>query len=536
MAKRKDFSLGQISPEKIVLLQTVNPEAILKTSFQLNAQNGRNKVFDFSRFFQRGIDEIASACVQSLDLLQQNNLEEETVRGAANSIMDFLSFCASACENQKEKKLDLDWVSKIGIRLYVSYVKQKKMRSGEFLSPNSQRSIYAKVAIVLKDLQNRRLLKGTNLFPVNPFPGSTAKSNSTRIIEQLSRVEKKSVVEALAKEMFLIYDEEHSASIRIQFGIGILSIMLKTGTNLTPVLEICRIEDRVLFPHPFVNRLVFRTVKRRGATERNLPLQEEVFKTSPIDVARIYRHFLSKTETLAGCNAASPITYYLWIYKSNGNLTRMSMQDVVSAARYLQNKYQLFRDDGSPLLIGAQMLRNSFGNRIWALSGGSLANTAASLGDTLQVASGYLAVSNEMLSEHKFAGEIMIANLRSDAFSSVATTPVASCADTINGDLAPKTGESCVDFLSCFRCKSQRIAEQDLYRLFSFYWAVLFERDRIGSKIWRKNFAWILRVIERDIVPKFSSHVVSKEKEKARTNPHPMWRSIDMLKVLKGLL
>jgi hypothetical protein len=116
-----------------------------------------------------------------------------------------------------------------------------------------------------------------------------------------------------------------------------------------------------------------------------------------------------------------------------------------------------------------------------------------------------------------------------------ASIPVGHCRDPKYGDKAPKNGTFCNDFLGCFRCKSFVITGDDLYKLFSFYWAIVRNREAFGRKDWKRHLKNVLRIVDEEVVPAFVKlgklHLVEHEKERAKTNPHPYWKNLDMLKV-----
>ena len=88
-----------------------------------------------------------------------------------------------------------------------------------------------------------------------------------------------------------------------------------------------------------------------------------------------------------------------------------------------------------------------------------------------------------------------------------------------------------MSFLNCVRCKNYVVTADDLYRLFSFYWRLLSERSRMDPRRWKQQLSHIVRLIDRDIVEKGVSRgilkreAVDRERERARTEPHPFWRS-----------
>ena len=68
------------------------------------------------------------------------------------------------------------------------------------------------------------------------------------------------------------------------------------------------------------------------------------------------------------------------------------------------------------------------------------------------------------------------------------------------------------------------VTKDDLYRLFSFYWLLVYEREQIGAKRWKKYFAHIIRIIDNDIVTQFDPAYVKAIRVEAETNPHPAWK------------
>lgn len=129
----------------------------------------------------------------------------------------------------------------------------------------------------------------------------------------------------------------------------------------------------------------------------------------------------------------------------------------------------------------------------------------------------------------KFLGEARVHEMRKGKHSSQ-KTPLAGCNDNVNGHRAPKNGSICTEMLGCFRCKDFVVTEEDLYRLFSFYWAVIRERNDFGIKRWNKYLKHIVRIIDNDISPQFDVVFVNQIKEKAKKNPHPFWKNLNIVR------
>jgi hypothetical protein len=167
------------------------------------------------------------------------------------------------------------------------------------------------------------------------------------------------------------------------------------------------------------------------------------------------------------------------------------------------------------------------------------------MGHTVRVADRhYFRPTPEMERNHKFLGEALVATWRgqdktASACRSVAAenTPVGRCRDPYAGELAPKNGKACMDFLSCFRCSSYVLVEEDadLYRLYSFYWFLIRERARVGSGRWANVYGWIVRLIDEQVTERFDSARVKAAREKARVEAHPFWRDPHTIEAARAL-
>jgi hypothetical protein len=98
-----------------------------------------------------------------------------------------------------------------------------------------------------------------------------------------------------------------------------------------------------------------------------------------------------------------------------------------------------------------------------------------------------------------------------------------------------------MSFFNCLRCRNYVVTADDLYRLFSFYWRILRERARMARERWKQQFSHIVRLIDRDVVQAgvmqgvFKKEQVDRERERARHDPHPFWRSGMIVADLEGL-
>lgn len=526
MARKKDFTQGGGLPSPITVLPAVDPRREIGWALTLPLPHGIERVYSYQTQVGLGYDEILSLCVQSLrQLIKAKKPEPLTIKSTIESgLKNWLLFCQEQASSGKE--ITAVSIDKKFMEEFIGWLLMRVKPNGDKWSRNTARTTYSKMKVVLEDLSIRQLIPpAEKLFPVNPFPRATAIENRRGYIRPLSDGERETLIKVLAPEVAEIFDGTHPGSFRVQLCLSVFAILLKAGVNPTPLLELPRDLSKGFMDHPRMNRKILVTTKRRASKDITTPLENTESRVVSLDTYRICERFVEKTAHLVA-KAGPGIAQRLWLMETpEGEVRGISVEDLSQVSQAFTSRHNLRRDDGSPLKMTSQLFRNTKLNRIWRASKGDLLATAHSGGNTPAVAERYLAVTPDMLEEHRLAGEVLVETLLDAAAGGTpAKTPVAGCRDPYDGDLAPKNGKACVDFLSCFRCKSQVITGDDLYRLFSFYWAVLGERDRIGSKAWKKVFAWILRIIDRDIAPKFDAEFVEREKERARQIPHPMWR------------
>ncbi len=325
-----------------------------------------------------------------------------------------------------------------------------------------------------------------------------------------------------------------------------LALALRTGLNTTPLLELRR---DCLKPHPFMPRMrLLETFKRRGNATQVKSLRytrTELTPTSiPMDGVALLEHLLKRNEPLAAV-APPELRDAVWLYQPQamahrGKLTRLTEPALKRNIRGFVQRHSLVGDDGKPLELTMSRLRKTMENRLWQLSHGDLFTVAAIMGHDPKVADqSYLAVTPEMRANATIVGEALpdvyrTADTEAERKSpgNQATredferTPVGRCKDSLNGDRAPRDGTHCMDFLSCFGCRSYAIvgSREDLHRLFSFYWFLDGERQSIRSGDWREHFASVMSQIDSFTLDKFDNALVREAKESARCEPLKFWR------------
>ncbi|WP_250520787.1 hypothetical protein [Caballeronia sp. AAUFL_F2_KS46] len=312
------------------------------------------------------------------------------------------------------------------------------------------------------------------------------------------------------------------------------------------------------------------TYKRRGNTVATLSVRTattvEEISVLAADTSSLIRDVLAMTDSLVA-EAPPDLQDRLWLYQRSrrwvklGAVAAFSKKVLYTSIDRFVKRHGLVGleqagspDDQAPMALTVMRLRKTFASRIWELTGGDVAMTAVLLGNEPRVTdTHYLAVTPEMVRNHHFLGRCLEIELRGTSkdastlarlakdmkievdevkrlFSGASNTGVGRCSSPLNGRYAPKDGHTaCSAFLHCFRCPNQVIMESDLYRMYSFYWLLVKERNLLGRNRWQKVYGWVAREIDQSIAPHFAAAVVKQAKDKAYADPHPMWRDRSML-------
>jgi len=404
----------------------------------------------------------------------------------------------------------------------------------------SQYTVYMDIKFVLRTLCAKGFLPPVReLFPVNPYP------HAERAIQgptSLSEGERARLCTALKIDLGTLLQDAGDLSETDRLVVLLLAICLRTGRNTTPMFDLTR---DALESHPLKDTWrLLRTVKYRARSSQRTPV-------SP-DVVYLYEKAIRLSEKYL--TAVRPEWRdKLWLYREGGRgrhkpgpVRLLTHASLGSGARRLVERHALRSDDGSPLVLTLSRLRKTLENRLWRLSGGDPFAVARLMGHSVRVADHhYLRPTPEMERNHKFLGEALVASwsgrsTTADGPMYTATaenTPVGRCKDPWAGQLAPKDGKPCMDFLSCFRCASYLIVEEeaDLYRLYSFYWFLIRERSRVGASRWAKVYGWIVRLIDEQVTARFDVGRVKAARDRARTDPHPFWRDPNTLEAARAL-
>lgn len=407
----------------------------------------------------------------------------------------------------------------------------------------TQKTNYDRLKALLKLCSKAGLLPHIseikNLFPKNPYPNSNKKPKGQ---SPYSKPEFKGLARAIRAEYKLIIQGNKPLT-SYELGVCVLGVALRTGMNLTPLLEL---PVDCLQPHPLKNdRMILVSFKRRGNSTHVTALRgsEEVaaLKAVTFDVTGLIQLVIQRNQQVRDQYSDQN---RLFVFESTANSNKgdtsaLSRGMLARACKKLIKKYSLVNDDNKPLKVNLSKLRKTFSNRMFELSGGDPL-VAARLGnhDPKTGNDYYWVPPPEAEVNHRTMIEQRTQQLiATDLKGGESPTPIAMCADTKNGQRAPKNGDHCAEILACFRCKSFVVTKDDLHRLFSFYWALVEDRQTTDTKSWKKHFRHIRQIIDEDISPqfdkKFSAKEVKQIKQDAKVNRHPFWKDLTMLRMAK---
>ncbi len=520
--------------------------------FTLTLNDGRRRTYDFARFRDHGRGALAAEFRDAIWQLRHTLSGETLYSLYGDGITRFWAFLGDRLAAVRPIT-ELPQIDRCLLDIYLTWLQQHP--AGWSICTQRHAYQYLKTLLVNRaflvpqrvhaDIRNQR-------FPRNPFPH--AKGQHT-LREPYSEAEQARILQAAGQDIEQMRAGAWTGTSSDVLSVFLLLIALRTGRNPTPLVELRR---DALRPHPLDPcRDLLVTYKRRGYSthvqsfQQQVPVEITSQLTVPQSVGELTRWLLSYTEPLLA-DARPEDRDFLLLYRtsvnSGGRVVRLDTRNLHRRHGVFVKRHNLRTDQGQPLRLNMARLRTTFAEQARRRSGGDLGLMSRLLGHCHPniTSRHYVAVTPEMERRFKFLGEALEDWATSeeeaqaiDLTGKLGLTPeaacqllaggwnttVARCRDPFHGRYAPKDGEGvCEKFLHCFKCPSMVVFEDDLYRLFSFYFALLSERGRIGAYGWAKTYGWVIQVIDDEIVPRFPLEVVEVARQRARENSHPVWR------------
>lgn len=423
----------------------------------------------------------------------------------------------------------------------------KGKNKGQMWSILSKKKAFDRIRTLLINRQKRvpSAVSPALSFPRNPFPNS---NHLTTKREAYSAAEQKRILEALNKDLRSIHtgDCESLSPLQVLM-VHLLLLALATGRNLQSLLDLRRDSLR---EHPLADREILVTTKRRGwSTHASsirksaaAPEDQRSLQTVPVSIGEHFRFLCHYTEPLVEEAAEQDRDFvFLWQVTQKERKGQVIKLETKHAVKTFARRHALLDDRGNPLVLNVSRLRPTFANELYrrtrdirrvqqALGHANVETTARHYTDApIEAERDHNSVLESMVSQFasmKIDGKVLIAadgNIPlpdvKDLLSGGYSTGIARCKNPFR-----ENDSVCKKFFACFKCPSMCVFEDDLWRLFSFYYRLLSERTKINPAHWLKTYGPIIRRIDADIASQFPPEKVEAAKIKAQQNPHPTWK------------
>ena len=523
MARSKEYAIKRSAPEPAPAM----PRSPIDLVIQLPANYANRRTVDLRKWLGKGFDDwLWASSVALRDRLASGFSPATIVAMSGSGLFRFMDFLTSSgLDDLPRAPKD---VQSVHIARYVAWLRRR------YENTASSRSAYDPLKMLLLSLAERGFIgaREDDWLPANPIP---IKSSAGDLSTALSASEMQRLATALKADLIAIHRGEFvgpgSEAISVLFFI----ISLRSGLNLTPMLEMRR---DCLRPHPLLpNMMLIDTFKRRANTEQSMLVRGSPLVDSSVaiqmDGAAVIRRALEITASLVA-SAPEHIQDRLWLFRSeqsgerHGQVSCISPAVLHSAIRSIVARHAILSDAGKPLWVTVGILRKTKANLLWRLTDGDVVAVAAAMGHSPRIADNhYLRLDERGKAEGAaFIGEALPDRLRGVGLQ---PTPTGSCKDTLSGALAPKDGSThCSDFMHCFSCPSYAIVGtvKDLHRLFSFKEFLKSEADAFARQEWDEWRAQRQRLaehVDRVAEDNFPAAIVDEARILAERKPHPFW-------------
>lgn len=521
--------------------------------FTIDCQFHGKIYFDFTVYRERGRDNLAMHMRDAFWSLR-HEVVGKTLKGyepvGLRPFWRFLNDLDTAGEHIiRLDQIDRQLIDRFLVWMEMQVVTTGGRNNGQKWSIGSKKSIFSCLKTLLINRQKREPGAVSPLlsFPRNPFPNSNRLSPKR---ETYSAAEQTRILAALNVDLRTIHEGgDNSLSCLQVLVVHLLIFGMATGRNFQSLLDLKRDS---LQEHPLPDREFLLTYKRRGWSTQatslrktSAPDAQQTLQTIPATVGEHFRFLLGFTNDLVE-NAAKVDCEYLFLWKvthlaRKGQISRLDSNNARHAITIFARRHALTDDKGIPLVLNGANLRPTFATELYrrtgdmrrvqqALGHSSIETTARHYVEkSLEADRNHAIVLDDMVQQFtrmEIEGKILIAadgkiplqNLK-DILDGGYNTGIARCSNPFREDESV-----CKKFFTCFRCPNMTVFEDDLWRLFSFYYRLLSERSKLNSNHWMKTFAPIVKRIDLDIAPNFPAEKVEAAKLKAQQSPHPTWR------------
>ncbi len=515
------------------------------------SQSGAEYPFDFERYKSNGREPLAAHMRDAIWSMRRELTGKSLTSYVNSGILPFWRFLddldasgeAVSCLEQIDRRLLLRFISWME-RQIVLVGKNK----GKPWALASQRAAYSNIKAILVNRQRFvPSLASPNLtFPKNPYPNSNRKIPRR---EEYSASEQERMLAACRIDLALFQEDIDALAPHQVLAIHAVVTVLLCGINMGPLLEMTRDSLHTFLPDR--DLLIF--TKRRGYTMRalSLPRQEhddDAATVIPRTAGDYLRQLQLYTEQFMDDSSANDRDYVFLcrlrkdsFTERRGGVVRFDEVQAKNALKRFVERHDLRDDRGERLKLSLSRLRPTFARNLYQRSRDvrKVQKALGHVNPALTVQRYLPLVMPEAERNHAFVGQAMVGwatsqdQIHAIRLAADGKIPLQAATELLAGGYNTavarcqnpfREGNSvCGKYLSCFKCPSMIVFEDDLHRLFSFYYRLLIERPKIPPHQWMKTYGWVVKTIDEQIAVQFDTLVVADARKQAIDAPHPAW-------------
>lgn len=522
-------------------------------AFTIDCKHYGRIEFNFNRYCEQGREELAGHMLDAVWSLRHELVGKTLVNIENSGLRAFWRFLDDlACTGEAITRLNE--IDRKLLDRYLTWlelqVASRGKNKGQRLSVTARKGAFDQLKTLLINRQKRvpAAVSPALAFPRNPFPNS---NQLTPKREPYSATEQERIMAALNKDLGSIHEGEGEPLTPLQvLVVHLLLLALATGRNLQAILDLQRDSLR---EHPLKDRELLVTTKRRGWSTHATGVRKaaaapgsmETIQSIPASIGDHFRFLAEFTAPLmaeaAECDREFVFLRRVTSQERKGQVVRLAQWDSNDPVMAFTKRHALVDDRGQRLALNVARLRPTFGTELYRRTR-DIRRVQQALGHSTPqtTARHYVNAPLEAERDHAIVVEGMVSQfvrMEVDGKTLLAADgkiPLQGVKDLLSGGYNTgiarcknpfRQNESvCQKFFHCFKCPSMCVFEDDLWRLFSFYYRLLAERSKINASHWLKTYGPIIRRIDVDIAAQFPVEKVEAARLKAQHTPHPTWK------------
>lgn len=515
------------------------------------SQSGAEYPFDFNFYRSNGRELLAAQMRDAIWSMRRALTGKSLSSYVSSGTLPFWRFLDDL-DTSGEAVSRIDQVDRRLMVQFMSWMEKQIVvvgkNKGKPWSIASQVSAYSNMKAILTNRKRfvPSLMNPSLTFPKNPYPHSVRRMPRR---EEYSAQEQGRMLAACKIDLSLFQENKDALSSPQVLAVHAIITVLLCGINMTPLLEMTRTSLRPFLPDR--DLLIF--TKRRGYTVRALSLprkknDDDAATVIPRTVGDYLRQLQQYTEQFV--SSAEPndrdCVFLCRLREDSytsrrGDVVRFDVVQARNAIARFVERHDIRDDRDERLKLSLSRLRPTFAMNLYRRTG-DIRKVQKALGHVspaLTVQRYLPPVMPEAERNHAFVGQAMVGWATSKDPSTViklaadGKIPLQDAAEILAGGYNTAVARCqnpfreddgvCGKYLSCFKCPSMIVFEDDLYRLFSFYYRLLAERPKIPPHRWMKIYGWVIKTIDEQIAVQFVTSIVADAKKRAIDTPHPAW-------------